>query len=468
MTLRLQASPALTPSPSRPARVLAVGLAGLAAAVALSGCSGFKTPAFLKVRPGSSTGKARLPGERIPVLSAIDRLEVNAALKGVGFEIPAAEPVASWPEPGGPPEKPVEHAAVARGLDVAWRKDIGVASGLKGHVTAQPIVADGRLYVMDAQAQVSALDPATGREIWKRQLSERKGPDREAYGGGLAFDGGKVFVTSGYRFVAALDAKSGAVLWRRTVETPLHAAPSVLDGRVYVTDVDDELLTYDATNGTPGWTYQALQEPARMLVASSVTVSGDVVVAPFASGELTALNTANGSELWSYVLSLTNRNNALSEIRDIAGRPLIYRGDVLAGSHSGVFAAVDLRSGQPRWSLPITTIATPWPAGDVIYVTDASGQVICISREAGQVYWITDLNKGRKEKQRTVYSGPVLASDRLVVVSERGDLVALDPRTGAVTKTVNLHIKQGSTLSPTPAEGMLYIATDAGDVIAVR
>ena len=456
-------SPAL-----RPSRLVACGLALALAASSLGGCAGFKTPAFLKIRPGSSTGKARLPGERIPVLSASDRLEVNAALKGVGFQLPAAQPVAAWPQAGGVPETTVEHAAVARDFQVAWRKDIGLGGGPKGHVTAQPIVADGRLYVMDAQATVTALDPGTGRELWKAVLGERKGADRDAYGGGLAVIDGKLYVTSGYRFVAALDAKSGAVLWRRKVEAPIHSAPGVLDGRVYATDVDDELLTFDAATGAPGWTFQALQENARMLVASSVAINGDVVVAPFASGELTALNTANGSELWSYVLSLTNRNNALSEIRDIAGRPVIYRGDVLAGSHSGVFAAVDLRSGQPRWSLPITSISTPWPSGDVVYVTDVNGQVICVSREAGQVYWIADLNKGLKEKQRQTYSGPVLASDRLVVVSERGVLKALDPHTGAVTGTLNMRVKKGSTLSPTPADGMLYVVAESGDLVAIR
>ena len=48
------------------------------------------------------------------------------------------------------------------------------------------------------------------------------------------------------------------------------------------------------------------------------------------------------------------------------------------------------------------------------------GRVVCISREAGQVFWITDLNKGRKPKQRAAWSGPVMASGRLVIVSERG------------------------------------------------
>src|SRR5579863_981017 len=93
--------------------------------------------------------------------------------------------------------------------------------------------------------------------------------DHEAWGGGLAFDGGKIFVSSGFREVVALDAASGRLLWRTLTDAPLHAAPTVADGRVYVEDVNDELQAFDETTGNPIWTYQALTEPARILAATS-------------------------------------------------------------------------------------------------------------------------------------------------------------------------------------------------------
>ena len=118
--------------------------------------------------------------------------------------------------------------------------------------------------------------------------------------------------------------------------------------RVFAVAIDNTLLTFDTATGATGWTYQALSESARILAASSPAVSGDTVVAAFGSGELVALRAANGNDLWNEALSRANRNNALSEIRDIPGRPVIYQGDVFAVSHSGVFAATDLRTGQAR------------------------------------------------------------------------------------------------------------------------
>ena len=201
-------------------------------------------------------------------------------------------------------------------------------------------------------------------------------------------------------------------------------------------------------------------------MASSPAADGDIIYAPFASGELTALRAGNGNDAWSYVLSQTNRNNALSEIRDIAGLPALYRGDVLAGSHSGLFAAVDARTGQARWTQPITSVNPPWVSGDVVYITDQSGQVICLSRDAGQAYWIQAMNGTLRKKFRAVWSGPILASDRLIVVSSRGELRALDPHTGE--KVGTMHLGAPAYLTPIAADGLIFVLTQTGELIAIR
>jgi outer membrane protein assembly factor BamB len=419
-------------------------------------------------------------GERIPLIALNQKLEVSDALKGQSFFIPDPQPVTTWSQPAGP-DPWVDNMAAAKDFRVAWRRNFGEASNRALHVTAPPIAADGRIYVMDAEAHVEALDASDGARIWRVDLADRTKRDREAFGGGLALDNGKLYVTSGYRFVAAVDPKSGKVLWRTHVDAPIHGAPAVANGRVLAINIDDELEAYNAETGAQDWTYQALEEPARILKASSPAPAGDSIIAPFASGELVALRTANGNEEWTLTLSRTSRTNALSEIRDIAGRPVVYQGHVYAGSHSGVFADIDLRSGEARWTLPITTITTPWPAGDVVYTISQAGEVVCASRDNGQVYWITDLNrtappaekakkgkekKPKKAKNLPLWFGPVLASGRLIVVSDKGDAEALDPKTGKVTSTIKLG--SSAMIGPIAMGSLVYIVTDKAELIAIR
>jgi len=436
----------------------------LIAATGLTGCA--SVTKFNPFKGGANNKVKASEGQRISIIAFDEKLAVADALKGVDFYLP--DPVArtDWPLPGGTPEQSVEHVAAGADFRIAWKRGFGAGSNRRMHITAPPVAADGMIFTMDGEAGVSAHLATTGAQVWRTNLAARSRRDKEAFGGGVAYSNGKLVVSSGYRFIAAVDAKTGAMAWKVNIESPIHAAPTISNGKVYVVSTDNELLSYDLETGAPGWTYQALVESARILKASSPAVSGDTVVAGFASGELIALRTINGNDLWQEVLSRASRTNALSEIRDIPGRPVIYKGDVFAVSHSGVFAATDLRTGTARWSLPVSGVSTPWAAGDVVYVVSKAGEVICVSRESGQVYWVNDLNKDRKKKQRALWSSPVLASNRLVVVSSNGEMVGLNPRTGALEKTLKLG--SPALLSPIAVNDMLYIASDKGDLIAIR
>ncbi len=431
--------------------------------VGLAGCSTLSKLNFLAKSDNKSLASS---GERIPILAPEDQLTVAAALKGQSFYLPPAQPQADWPLPGGTPEQSLEHVDAAPDLQVDWRRSLGMSGTGRAHfVTAPPVEADGLVYAMDAQAQVSAHNAATGVRMWHTNLQSKERRDRDGFGGGVAYDNGVVFVSSGYRFVAALDSHTGKQLWKTATDEPVHAAPTVSAGMVFVVGLDDQLYSFDAKTGAPGWNYQAIIEPARILAASSPAISGDAVIASFASGEVIAKRASNGNDLWIQALSRSNRNSALSEIRDIAGRPVVYKGDVFAASHSGVFSAIDLRTGNPRWSIPLTSFTTPWASGDVVYVVTQSGQLVCVSRETGGVYWIVEMNT-RKTKNPVYWSGPVLASNRLIVVSSTGLVQARDPKTGELLKTLRL----GAPIMQTPiaAGGRLYVVTEKADLIALR
>jgi len=466
-----------------------VPIAGVCALMA--GCSTISQTAE-RVWPwggGNEREAVASEGERISILQFDETVQVSNDLAGRVFNLPTPRAVTAWTQPGGTPENTIEHAQAGEAFQVAWRRGIGSGSGGDHQITSPLVAADGRLYVLDGHNKVSAVDAATGRTIWDYSIRNderdrggllsfgRGGGENQGFGGGIATAGGRVFVTSGLRVVTALDAATGNVVWTTEVETPIHGAPTVSGNRVYAVDVDNQVLAFDVNSGEQSWSYQAIAEPARILRASSPAVSGELVVTPFSSGELIALRTSNGQQLWQQVLSRTNRTNALSEIRDIAGRPVIYQGTVYAGSHSGLFAAMDLRTGTPRWQLPLATVNSPWPAGDVVYVLSKAGEVVTINRTSGQVYWIHDLGEGREEQQggalglfdhtvRPIWSGPLLASNRLILVSSQGEAVALDARTG--NELAALELGGPSYIAPIAYNGMIYVLTDEGQLVAIR
>ena len=461
-------------TPRRHASVIAaIAFVSLVAA----GCHSVQNPFQSRPKPSKAA-----PGQRISLLELSDQLKVSDSLKGQDFFLPPPAPQADWPLAGGTLESSVENVDAAPDFRVAWKRGFGLKSGAHAHVMAPPIMAGGKVFVMDAGATVSAHDAQTGAPLWRTDLKpspkgkskKHPGGDKDAFGGGLAFADGKLYAASGFRLVAQLDPNTGAVNWVSRTDAPLHDAPTVADGRVYVVDVDDELLTFDAASGTPDWTHQALTEPARMLVASSPAVSNGTLVASFASGELVAMRSDNGTELWNQPLSRTTRTNALSEIRDIAGRPVIYKGDVFAISHADVMADTDLRTGTVRWQIPLSGITSPWPAGDVVFAVGLDGSVVCAARESGQLYWVTDLNapglpkKGKKppKRSRDVWSSPILAGNRVITVSNGGEAVAINAKTGEVERRIK--VGDDMLLGPIAAGGTIYVVSQQADLIAIR
>lgn len=450
----------------------------LVAALGASGCS-----TISRINPFHGKGgpkEVASEGERISIVADDQKLAPAEALKGVDFALPAPAPMADWPLPGGTPEQSTGNIAAAPNLAIVWKRGFGAGSKNGQLITAPPIMAAGKVFVMDAQAMVSAHDARTGAQVWRVNMRPNDNKrDREGFGGGLAYADGKIYMTSGFRLVAQIDAATGRVGWRRRTEQPIHGAPTVAGNQVMAVAIDNTLLTFDTATGAPGWTYQALSEPARILKSSSPAVSGDTVVASFGSGELVALRTANGNDLWNEALSRASRTSALSEIRDIPGRPAIYRGDVYAVSHSGVFAATDVRTGQARWSLPVVGIASPLPEGDVVYVVSIEGQLICAARESGQIYWIRDLNAGYVAKKKggfwfiggkkvlkPIWAGPILVNNRLILTSSGGQLVALNAKTGEIEKRVELGAP--ALLSPIAAGDTIYVALDNAQLVALR
>ncbi|THD76195.1 MAG: dehydrogenase [Phenylobacterium sp.] len=450
----------------------------LTAAVGAAGCS-----TISRINPfhgGGDKNKETAEGQRISIVQQDEVLAPADALKGVDFALPAPAQVADWPLPGGSQEQSMENVSAGANLSVAWRESIGQGSNKAIHVMAPPVAASGRVYTMDGEAGVEARDERTGALVWRVNLRPNDNRrDREGFGGGVAFADGKLFVTSGYRFVAAVDAATGKTIWRTRTDEPIHAAPTVAGGRVMAVALDNSLLTFDAASGAAGWTYQALSESARILASSSPAVSGDTVVASFGSGELVALRVANGNDLWDDALSRASPTSSLSEIRDIAGRPVIYRGDVYAVSHSGVFSATDLRTGQSRWTLPVVGVSSPLPAGDVVYVVAKDGTLVCASRETGQVFWVRDLNEGFKPRKvggfwgigshrelKPIWTGPLLADNRLLIASSNGELVAVNAKTGEVQKRVALGAP--ALIGPIAAGDMVYVVTDNAQLIALR
>jgi outer membrane protein assembly factor BamB len=323
------------------------------------------------------------------------------------------------------------------------------------------------VFTIDTEGEVRAFGLQDGKQLWSTDIT----PEDEGnavVSGAVSTYGGRVYVASGYAEVLSLDGDSGKILWRTALTAPMRAAPTVTGDRAFVTTVDNQLIALSADDGKKLWEHSGISETAGLLGGASAAVESGTVIAAYSSGELFALRADTGRVAWAENLAAVRRADAVSAIAVVA-RPVVDRGLVLAVSHSGRFAAVELRSGGRVWDREVASQHMPWVAGDYVYILTTSGDVLCMTRRDGRIRWVQTLpqyERPEKEKDPITWSGPVLAGDRLILVGSSGDALALSPYTGKALGRLKL---EGKTLiAPVIADGTLLILTDDGDLVAYR
>ena len=430
--------------------------ASAAALILLAGCGWFDSK------------KERIDGDRISVLLHQRVLAPDADADKVDILLPEPTTNPDWPQAGGYPNHAMHHILVGDALRPAWKSSAGKGATDYQRIVSPPIIAEGRVYAIDSESRVSAFDAKTGSRLWRADLTPSQEDDGHV-AGGLAFSQGRIYATTGFAQTVALDAKTGAEAWRQPMPGPVRAPPTVRGGLVFVVTVDNHVFALDAGTGKQEWTYAGITESAAILGGAAPAVDGGVVVVPFSSGELVALRTDNGRLLWSESLATARRTDQVSAMSHIRGRPVIDRGRAFALSHGGVMVAIDMRTGRRVWERQIGGLESPWVAGDYLYVLTGDSEVACLSRTDGRILWVQSLPRwGNEEKKKNpiTWTGPILASDRLIVAGSHGEALTLSPYNGDIVGFEPM--PDGVSVAPVAADGSIYFLANDADIVAYR
>jgi outer membrane protein assembly factor BamB len=412
------------------------------------------------------THKTPLPGKREPILGGRRTLEVDEGTPKV--ELPPAVRNAAWPQAGGNPAHFMGHLAASDRLTEAWRVSIGAGGGYRRKIMAQPVAADGIVYVMDSDAVVSAFDMARGSRLWRFDTKD-KDDDSTNVGGGLTLDQGTLYAVNGLAELVAIDAAKGTMRWRSRFGAPTRSAPTVVEGRLFVTTIEDRLLALAADDGRQLWSHQAANPTTSILGRPAPAYSTGLVVGGFGSGELATLRAESGNVVWTDTLATAIRTGSLADFAAVRGLPVIGDGKVYAMSLGGLTVAIDLPTGRRLWEREAAGEDSPWAAGPWLFVISLEQKMAALSRDDGRVSWVTQLPRWKnpeKQEDAITWFGPLLVSDRLVVAGTNKEALAVSPYTGEILGRQEL--SGAASLGPVVADGTVFVVTDDGRLLALR
>ncbi len=315
------------------------------------------------------------------------------------------------------------------------------------------VVANGRVYIMgylgegpDLQEGVACFDAETGKKLWEQRYSDFLSDTiylRYATSSPtIDPETGDVFMQGTQGILAALSA-DGKVLWKHSMMEEFgrltfpnsRTASPVIDGDLVIT-----------RGITANW---GAQGPA-----------GD---------RFYAFDKQTGELVWSSSPGDRPKDNSYSHpyLGWLGGKRVFY-----SATGDGGVVCVNARTGDPLWRVflfkaginatvlvhnndkVIAIYGTPYEPGQMVALkisnvtlTNPAAGPVVIERSAVEL-WAAEVS--------TSTSSPILAGDRVYVVSEKGDLCSLDANTGKIDWKLKLGIEERNSC-PLYADGKLYV-----------
>ena len=344
---------------------------------------------------------------------------------------------------------PLAPARTAIATTQAWSAQVGESTD-----SMQSLLAGGHLFVATSSGTVAAINPDTGRDLWRFQL----GKPLDA---GIGADGQTAAVIT--RENELLTVVDGKERWRIRLPARSFTAPLVAGERVFVQAADRSLAAFDAATGKRLWrqSYQARQGEALVLRQSGVLMAvGDTLVVGW-GGRLVGVHPDNGSVRWEAPVATPRGTNDVERLVELVG-PVSREGRQLCvRAFQAAVACVDASRGQTLWSEKAQ--GATGVAGDAqrLFGTESNGIVQSWQRSDGKRGWSYEALQHRK------LTAPLLLGRSVVVGDDAGWVHLLSAQDG---QPLNRLATDGSAITATPvvAANTLVVVTRKGAVYGWR
>jgi outer membrane protein assembly factor BamB len=302
-------------------------------------------------------------------------------------------------------QSPINSQTVSK-LKVKWTFGLKSTSAF-GAFASTPISLNGTVYFQDLNSNVYAVNRTTGKLVWKHTFNKPSiGPN------GVAFGNGRIYgATEANAF--ALDAQNGKLIWSRKLtrnnREGIDMTPQVYDNNVLFSTVPGNGLSsfyqggalgvvwaLDSATGKPKWTFNTIQDGAKLFGNPKVNSGGGLWYPPSVDGQgRVFISVANPAPLYG-TKKFPNGTSRRG--------PNLYTNSVVA---------LDGQTGKLLWfhqALPhdirdydlmipaiITTLPVQGVDTEAVLVAGKMGKVYAYRADNGQQLWTQSVGKHQND-----------------------------------------------------------------------
>ena len=297
-----------------------------------------------------------------------------------------------------------------------------------------PVFQENIIFYCDNQFNVYAKSIDSGKVLWRTKLN-LEDSENFSFIGGISLAGDNIYITTGLGNIYKINKNNGNIIWFKRFFMQFSRPPLVFKKKVFVISDDNQVFALNVNSGDTVWSHIGNIEEVSILGGSKPAIDKEILVVTYSSGEIYAFNHSDGSIVWfdnSNSGSIFSRTN----VNDIQS-PLTIENDTLyVPTFSEKLLVYNLINGKKKWDLKLSSVNPLVISGDAIYVLDTSGKLMCLKKESGKLTWAVQLKMKKKNKD-VVWYGPLLSTNKLILVSSDGLVLSLSPFTGKTLSKIN-------------------------------
>lgn len=305
-----------------------------------------------------------------------------------------------------------------------WSHSLEGRSGLFHKI--EPIILDEHIYTVNSDGLISKIRLNDGHIVWQKDL------DQKTYAGLAVSKQVIAFANSDGLLSVFTNNAELNLIWQKHLKSEINVQPVIDGAEIFIRLSNGQLNSYNLENGNKNWSVSRRVPDLSLTGTSKPILLGDLVYSGFDNGRLVAFERSSGDVVWEKTIAVPSGRSELDRMVDLDGHFIIKNNIIYVSAFQGRLAAIQTQDGSEIWSRPMSSVKKISADESAIYVSDQESNLWAIDRRSGVALWKQD---GLHHRHVTAMS---VLNDFIIVADFQGYAHYLDKQTGKFKARIQL------------------------------
>ena len=273
----------------------------------------------------------------------------------------------------------------------------------------------------------------------------------------FAQNGQNLIVNDNLSKLYSIKLSNGDVVWSKYNRSSFNSDIKIFKDRFFTIDFDNVIRCFSIKDGKEIWNFKSENSFIKSQKKLSLLLKDDIVFFINNLGDITALDSKNGSLVWQ---TPTQSNVIYQNAFTLENSDLVFANNsIYFSNNKNEFFSIDVKSGIIKWKQTVNSILRPTVIENLIFSISTEGFLFVIEDQTGNILRINNTLANIKNKNNEVKPiGFVVARNKIYLSLNNGRLLKIDIKTGLQENIYKLH---GSKISrPYVFNGNMYLIKD--------